>query len=247
MTFNIETYLISLPEDIEEINIPYKKLKYIPNLLRFKNLKRLYCSGNRLTSLPMFNDTLEELYCSDNNLTSLPNFNEKLTKMYCSGNNLTYLPNFNENLEILFCSNNQLSSLPTLNEKLEILYCSNNKLTSLPRLNENLKGLYCSDNNLTSLPNLNFIENLIELDCSNNPICEIIEHSFDIDSTKNKIRILNNFRHLYYCLKFKKQLREWLWKKVREQTIMRRYHPSYLIEKLYLDEETDLDELLNKW
>jgi hypothetical protein len=62
---------------------------------------------------------------------------------------------------------------------------------------------------------------------------------------KIKIQIVNNFRHLYFCLKFKKQFRYWLWEKIREPKIMKKYHPSYLIENLH--ETTDLDELLNHW
>ena len=46
-------------------------------------------------------------------------------------------------------------------------------------------------------------------------------------------------------VKFKKQLRKWLWEKVREKQIMDKYHPKYLLE--HLDENTDLDEFLNIW
>jgi Leucine-rich repeat (LRR) protein len=249
MTFNIEAYLNYLPNDIQEINVTYKKLTYLPNLSRFKNLKRLYCYGNQLTDLPVLNKNLEELSCYDNQLSSLPELNEKLKSLGCSGNKLTYLPKLNKNLEILICYDNQLSSLPELNKKLEILICSHNKLTYLPKLNENLEELFCHDNHLTSLPVLN--ENLTELDCSNNPICEIINHQFNIDKTKIKIKILNKFRYSYYSLKFKKRLRDWLWEKVRKPKIMRRYHPSYLIENLDLDLDLDIDidleQLLNNW
>jgi hypothetical protein len=62
---------------------------------------------------------------------------------------------------------------------------------------------------------------------------------------KQNIRILNNFRDLYYCLKFKKQLRKWLWEKVREPNAMRQYSPIYLIENL--GDEDDLDAVLDKW
>jgi hypothetical protein len=50
---------------------------------------------------------------------------------------------------------------------------------------------------------------------------------------------------LYHCLKLKKPLRKWLWELVREPNIIKKYHPSYLIENL--NEKDDLDEFLEKW
>ena len=49
---------------------------------------------------------------------------------------------------------------------------------------------------------------------------------------------------IYYSLKFKKQLRKWLWEKVREPKIKKLYNPSYLIN---LKEEDDLDTFLDNW
>jgi hypothetical protein len=142
---------------------------------------------------------------------------------------------------------NQLTSLPSLNENLQILHCSYNQLTSLPSLNENLKDLYCIYNQFTSLPSLN--ENLQILNFNNNPICEIIEiieiGRNTIDVCKKQIQTFNNFRNLYWCLKFKKQLKKWLWEKIREPKIMKKYHPSYLFENLR--EDTDLDTFLNNF
>jgi Leucine-rich repeat (LRR) protein len=65
-TFNIEDYLNSLPDDIEEINISNKNLTYIPSLERFRKLKELYCSYNELTILPNLPNTLEIIYCYNN-------------------------------------------------------------------------------------------------------------------------------------------------------------------------------------
>jgi hypothetical protein len=62
---------------------------------------------------------------------------------------------------------------------------------------------------------------------------------------KKHIQLLNNFRHLYYCLKFKKQLKEWLWKKVREPNAKKIYNPKYLIENL--GDEDDLNTFLDNW
>ena len=217
----METYFNSLSEDIEEIDVSDRGLTYL-DVRRFKNLKILICSYNKLTSLHL-NEKLEELYCSYNQLTSL---------------------HLNENLEILFCSYNQLSSLH-LNENLKEIYCSNNQLTSL-HLNEKLEYLFCCNNNLYSLY-LN--ANLRTLYYADNPIYEIIKHSHikhnDIDKIKQKLQVLNHFKYLYYCLKFKKRFRDILWVKIREPKIRIKYSYDYLVE--HLNEYTNLDDLLNNW
>ena len=62
---------------------------------------------------------------------------------------------------------------------------------------------------------------------------------------KLKIKKLNNFKHLYYCLKFKSQFRKILWEKIREPKIMQNYNPKYLIENL--NKNNELEEILNSW
>ncbi len=59
--FDIEKFIISLPENIETIDVSFKSLTYLPFLKRFHKLKKLDCSFNNLTSLPELNDTLEVL------------------------------------------------------------------------------------------------------------------------------------------------------------------------------------------
>ena len=132
--------------------------------------------------------------------------------------------------------------MPTLPQNLQELYCSNNQLTYLPSLPQNLTKLYCYHNQLNSFPTLP--QNLQELYCYDNPIYEIV-NSNRLFQIKQNIQLLNNFRHLYYCLQFKKQLRKWLWEKVREPNIMKIYNPIYLIENL--GEDDDLDTVLNNW
>jgi Leucine-rich repeat (LRR) protein len=233
--FNIETYLDSLPYNITKIDVSYKRLTSL-DVTRFKNLKILQCSNNQLTSLHL-NENLETLDCSYNNLTSL-HLNENLETLDCYNNDLTTLL-LNEKLETLECSDNQLTSLQ-LNENLRTLQCTNNHLTSL-HLNKNLETLYCYCNDLTSL-HLN--EKLKTLYYDVNPIFEII-NSDDKDIINQKLRVLNQFRYLYYCLKFKKRLRDLLWVKIREPKIRKKYSYEYLVEHLH--EDTDLDEVLNNW
>ena len=88
-------------------------------------------------------------------------------------------------------------------------------------------------------------QNLKVLYCYNNPIYEIVNGDDSLIKIKKNIQLLNNFRHLYYCLKFKKQLKEWLWEKVREPNAKKIYNPKYLIENL--GDEDDLDTVLDNW
>lgn len=53
--------------------------------------------------------------------------------------------------------------------------------------------------------------------------------------------ILLCFKHLYY----KTKLRNWLYKYVIEQIMMKKYHPNYLIENL--SEEDNLADFLENW
>jgi Leucine-rich repeat (LRR) protein len=223
MTTDVETYLNSLSNDILILNICFKGIISLPDLTRFKNLQIFNCNNNKLTYLPTLPKNLQILYCSNNKLTSLPT-----------------LP---QNLKKLCCYNNELTSLPTLPQNLEELDCFGNNLTSLPTLPQNLKELYCSNNNLTSLPTLP--QKLQYLYFSNNPICEILDDNKSLIEIKQKIQILNNFRYLWYCLKFKKYFRKWLWVKIREPKIQQIYDPIYLIENL--KEEDDLELVLNNW
>jgi Leucine-rich repeat (LRR) protein len=232
MEFNIEDYLNSLPLDTTEINVSSKGLTYLPDLSRFKQLTKLDCSENELSELPPLNDNLTILDCSSNQLTELPHLNDNLTILHCSENQLTELPHLNDKLERLYCSSNQLTELPHLNDKLERLYCFQNKLTELPPLNNKLERLYCFHNQLTWLPPLN--NKLQILDCSDN----------NIKNINNIIEILRNFRYTYYCLKFKKHFKRWLWEKVREPKIMAKFHPSHLNA---LEETDDLEVFLEDW
>jgi len=217
--FIIKKYLDLLPDDTEIIDVSSKNLNYLPNLSRFKKLKKLCCCENKLTSLPDLPENLKVLYCSFNNLNYLPNLLrfKKLEILYCSFNNLTSLPILPENLIDLFCSGNKLTSLPVLPENLKVLLCFHNKLSLLPVLPENLK----------------------ELSISVNPINNIIPDNNNLNITKKNIKIWNNFRYLYYCLKYRKRFL-----RIMEPIIKKRYHPSYLYD---LKEEDNLDEKLGAW
>ena len=255
MPFDIEDYLNSLSLDTNCIDVSYKGLTYLPDLSRFKKLKRLYCNDNLITVIPNLNDTIEVINCKNNQLTELPELDNKLIILICRNNKLTWLPPLNNNLHHLDCSINRLTYLPTLNNKLTQLLCCNNKLKNLPQLTNNLVLIDCSNNKLTELPQLN--HNLSQLDCYQNKLTYLppLNNNLKVLSCYNNkfynnikyfniIQTLRKFRYTYYALKFKKQFKRWLWEKVREPKIMKKFHPSNLNA---LEETDDLEVFLDDW
>jgi Leucine-rich repeat (LRR) protein len=88
LSFDIEKYINSLPNDIETIDLGYKNITYIPDLFRFVNLKNLYCDNNQLTYLPNLPNSLETLNCSYNKLLYLPKLPNSLDSLFCYCNKL---------------------------------------------------------------------------------------------------------------------------------------------------------------
>jgi hypothetical protein len=211
--------LNNLPDNTEMLNLEAQNLEVMPDISRFHNLKRLYCENNHLTSLPTLPPTLEILYCHNNHLTTLPTLPQKL--------------------KILCCNNNQLTLLPPLNNVLHKLHCCNNELTLLPILNNVLHALICGNNQLSELPLLN---NVRVFYYSNNPIYNIVSH-LSLNIVKQNVEKLYRFKYLYYLLKFKKRLRDWLWIRIREPKIREKYSAANLLK--LLDEE-DVEKL-NNW
>jgi len=264
---SIEEYFAQIPDDAEKINVNFIS-DHLPDLSRFYKLKilncyckqltclpllpstltELVCYGNKLTSLPPLPPTLKELWCFNNQLISLPLLPSTLRIIICYGNQLTYLPLLPSTLKILECNNNQLTCLPDLPYSIELLNCYNNQLTHLPPLPSTLEILNCYNNQLTHLPPLP--SKLEVLNCDNNPIldCYIkidddMSMSEYIVEFRNQIQIVNQFRELFYSLKYKKQFLYLLWVQIREPKIRNKYHPNNLMTMLEGRDEITLDEL----
>jgi hypothetical protein len=244
--FDIVSYLNSLPDNIKFIDISNKGITYLPDLTRFKNLKALSCFHNKLKSLPTLPENLKYLSCFNNELTYLPYLPENLEILHCDNNELTCLPKLPKKIYQLHCYNNPLTCLPDLPENLKYLCCYNNGLTYLPTLPDNLYSLNCHNNQIICLPNIP--ENLEILYFWDTPIYNLIYEKINnnnLFAIKQKIRILNNFRYLYYSLKFKNRFKKLLWETIREPKIIKKYHPDYLIE--HLQEDSDLEIVLENW
>jgi hypothetical protein len=70
-----------------------------------------------------------------------------------------------------------------------------------------------------------------------------------ITQVRKQIQIENQFRELFYALKYKKQFRNLLWVRIREPKIRIKYHPNNLMKMLEERELTldELDELNDNW
>lgn len=143
----------------------------------FTSIRKLYCPGNKLTSLDVSkNSVLMSLVCDFNNLTSINLGNNKnLREIWCAKNELIHLDISQcPNLNLIYCYSNKLSSLDTHNntsitniscwsnniqsldvsnnKKLEILQCGWNDIQNLDlSQNSKLKTLSCEYNNLSVL------------------------------------------------------------------------------------------------
>jgi hypothetical protein len=128
-----------------------------------------------------------------------------------------------------------------------------------------LEVLSCEHNNLSTLP---YYNNTFQLECSGNPIYNIIRcHDFVLQTRINTYFIIfeellfrncvmkennslfNHFREVYFLSKLKKKFLSWMWKS-REIRIKERYDPKYLFETIKINEsneEFDLDDFLNTW
>ena len=134
------------------MNVSNKKISDLTGIKYFSELRYLDCRNLGLTSLDIADlSMLRELNCSGNQLASLD-----------VGS--TYYVFW------LDCSNNQLSALDVSGCNIYYLNCSKNKLTELELYSSNnLKVLDCSENQINYL-DLTGIEELLSLNCSDNPI-----------------------------------------------------------------------------
>lgn len=101
--------------DIELLDIKSKKISGIVDLIKFKNLIKIYCSNNQITQLDNLPSKLTVLNCINNQINQLINLP-------------TSLDNLPSQLVILYCSNNQLTTLDNLPQTLNNFVHNNNKI-----------------------------------------------------------------------------------------------------------------------
>lgn len=141
---------------VTEVSVVEMNISSLVGVKNFRNLVRLYCGKNNLTTLDVSGlSSLEELFCNGNQLTSI-NINglTSLVAFYCLNNNLVSLDLRGlTSLQSCSCNNNNLTSLEISGlENLAYFYCSYNNLTSIDLSNQpKLRRFECTENKLTSL------------------------------------------------------------------------------------------------
>jgi hypothetical protein len=82
-------------------------------------------------------------------------------------------------------------------------------------------------------------QNLVNLIYSNNPIADILD-SLVQNTIKHNLKVLNKFKYLYYCLKFKIKFIQWFLRSNKTK-IMEKNHPNKIIA--LLANGVDIDDL----
>ncbi|MEZ4905490.1 MAG: leucine-rich repeat domain-containing protein [Spirosomataceae bacterium] len=111
------------------LDISNKNISNLSGIEGFKNLQNLFCSNNKLSSLPTLPANLTYINCSSNLLRTLPILPNKLVTLYCDNNQLVCLPSLPKTLRSLSIYNNNITCLPN---KVNGLSVSTNSSTPLP-------------------------------------------------------------------------------------------------------------------
>ena len=160
--------------DIGYIYLLFENIENLKGIEFFTSLTYLDCSGNKLSSLDVSNNTrLLTLYCDNNQLTTINVSGcSALNRFTCGHNQLNTLDlSKNTNLKYLDCSYNLFGFLDvSKNTNLKNLYCRDNQLSSIDvSYNSMLEYFDCSGNQLTSL-DLSSNNKLYYLYCYHNQI-----------------------------------------------------------------------------
>jgi hypothetical protein len=162
-----------IPVNVIKLSFTNLKLRELPDLTRFKHLRVIHCSNNRLTSIDNLPDNIEFIFCSNNRITCINNLPFWLSGLFCNNNRIQYIKELPPYLLRLFCNKNQLTSIPDLPFLFEVLMCHQNPLHSLPYLPYSI----------------------IRLGCENVPDIYPGRELYTIN-------IINNFRSNYFTLKY---------------------------------------------
>jgi Leucine-rich repeat (LRR) protein len=173
-----------LSKNIRTLNLSRQNLTELPDLTRFRRLKNLHCSYNKLTSIDNLPYWIENIYCSYNQITCINKLPQYLTGLFCGHNKIKYICTLPVFLSVLHCQNNKLVCLSDLPYLCEVVLAYNNELQSIPYLPYGLTEFYCT---ITPMiyPEINF-------------------HS---------VNIINNFRFNYFTLKYGHKLLFYLLRK----------------------------------
>lgn len=178
------------------LDLSSNKIKNIPNLEIYSNIKYLNISNNFISG-EIIDNNLIELSCDDNKITKI--ISSSITKLSASNNNIEFIdiPNIN----VLIINKNKLLEIKSYCN-LEYLECICNKLQVINNL-INLQELYIANNNINDIDNM---PKLLILNCTKNPINKIkyfenlnmIICSTPLISKKYNIKNINKVENDYF-------------------------------------------------
>ncbi len=200
---------------LEELYISNNEIDILPNLSKFKNLKILDVSVNKLKKINNLPPLLIEFCCFENDLEDI-----------------NYVSECKE-LKILYIANNNISDLSFLNnnQSLEILLANFNNIEDIPRNIPNIRKIQIKHNKLKKIKSY---PKLTYLDARNNKIVEIEEQSNLKDliisyNEINELPIINTLKYLEIVytniekIKYMKNLEELICLKDRVKYISSKY------------------------
>ena len=241
---SIQNYLDILSNDIIELDLSDRNLTELPNLIRFYKLTRLNISMNKLKELVTLPSTLKILDCSNNNITKISSLPPVLKIFDCRFNKLKELIELPPILEILDCSYNEITHIPLLPSRLKIFECAYNNIIKLPRIPYNLSKLICNDNQLIILPLIPKHLDIFNYD--SNPIYDLID-SDDIDIINKRCNIIYRFIFSCYVFKYRKQFKNFYYKRIVEPRVIRRSNPSNLLRLIEDNSNKNIIEIIDNF
>lgn len=204
-TLNLGSNLIQdckldyLPKSLKEINLHKNNLKNIPDdLLRHLNINVIGVSDNKIENIDNLLSCSKRVFILNVNNNKIANLPEKssqlkINRFHCSSNLIKEVPDdiwMIKGLETIDLSNNQIKEIPPCHSQVRLynLDISKNQIMRLDGSlfsNSKLHEINISDNYLLELPStLTGLENLIELDISNNKIRQFPENIINQDIRK---------------------------------------------------------------
>jgi hypothetical protein len=259
-----------LPSTLENLHIDHSPtLKYISAPLPI-NLHVIHIGNCSIESLPELPPNLWNIDIYSCRLKGLPELPARLTSLRLDHNCIESLPTLPPNLTELKIRNNPITRLPAIPSQMQWIDASNCEITHVPALPPSIAILCLKYNPLCSMVNIprrfHYKTDLLNCVLERTPLFEEILYGhrkdpitpFELDElgvrghmslVRKRVDILNRFRNIYYALKFKRQLRDWLWLKVRLPRIERANHPDLLREALdnAEDRELDLEEVVENF
>ncbi|BFM43115.1 hypothetical protein CFS9_17560 [Flavobacterium sp. CFS9] len=162
---------------LTSLNVENSTISNLTGIQDFKNLKRLDCRQNNLTTIDLSqNVQLEYLNCTFNKITSLDiTKNINLIDLYCSNNKLTTLnTSSNTALKSLVCFVNEITALDVKNNSaLRTLSISTNSIKAIDVSNNPKLGMFSARLNEISKLDLSKCPELYEVDCRANSLTEV--------------------------------------------------------------------------